>query len=103
MTSYVKDTLPAAWVEGEVYLWHRIEGVSFTDDGSPPGNCRMADVFLARCGRRVTTQDMTRVIHREMTLSDWIDRFGDDWDLCECAVSQADAARVAGAIREKSK
>jgi hypothetical protein len=94
--TFVKDTAEAAWTKDGVYLWHRVdhtERPSATScDGLPESYA------VTACGHWV--KDPVEFIDHEMSFADWDREYGDDVDLCQCAVSAPkDVAKVYGFMK----
>lgn len=95
MTVYVKDTAPMAWGQRDkdTFLWHRMEAAS--SSFSSPG---WVD---AGCGHRISKP--TEFIDHDMSFADWDHEYGDDVDLCQCAVSSPkDVAKVTKFMQENT-
>jgi hypothetical protein len=92
--TYVKDTAPASWTKDGVYLWHRVEAQS--------SNLPVVGWAEAACGHRIS--EPVEFIDREMSFADWDREYGDDVDLCQCAVSAPkDVAKVLSFMKEPAE
>jgi hypothetical protein len=93
--NYVLDTRPDA--EGH-FWWHARREEATDLSVALPGDARR---FVTRCGDLVEAQ---RLLEGTRTLKDFLDEFGDDVDLCWCAVtSPEDAARMGAMIAENAR
>jgi hypothetical protein len=88
---YVQDTAPASWMSKPVFLWHRVQETVLTSSGTY--------ATYAACCHKIKNPE--KFIYEEYTFADWDREFGDDVDLCQCAVTAPkDIERLTGFMEE---